>query len=57
MPGALMRRWWRGIYADHKDGSRRAESPRAFSGFAARRVAPTDAGRPVPPRRGSAGGV
>ena len=33
MPGAPMRRWRRGIYADHRDRTRRKESPRRFSGF------------------------
>ena len=37
MPGAQMRRWWRGIYADHRDRTRRAESPRRFSCFGKRR--------------------
>jgi hypothetical protein len=35
-----MRRWSLEIYADHTDGSRREESLRALSGFAANRVAP-----------------
>jgi hypothetical protein len=35
MPGALMRRWSRGIYADHMYGTRRAESLRPLSGCAA----------------------
>ena len=62
LPGALMRRWSRGIYADHIDRTRRAESLRPFSGCAVRRLAPSrgprrafcarwggrDAGRPAP---------
>ena len=36
-----MRRWWRGIYADHRDRTRRGESPRRFCGSAAQ----TDAAR------------
>ena len=28
MSGAQMRRWWCGIYADHRDRTRREESPR-----------------------------
>ena len=36
LPGALMRRWWRGIYANHTGGTRREESRRRFSGCAAR---------------------
>ena len=37
MSGAQMRRWWRGIYADHRDRTRREESPRRFSRSAALR--------------------
>jgi hypothetical protein len=36
MSGALMRRWSFEIYADHRDRTRREESPRRFSCFAAR---------------------
>jgi hypothetical protein len=39
MPGALMRRWSRGIYADHTTRTRREESPRPFSGSATLNVA------------------
>jgi len=41
MPGALMRRWSLEVYADHTGGTRGEESLRPFSGFAARRLAPT----------------
>jgi len=36
MSGALMRRWLLGTYADHRDRTRREESPRRLSGSAAR---------------------
>jgi hypothetical protein len=36
LPGAPMRRRWRGIYADHTGETRREESRRWFSGYAAR---------------------
>ena len=60
-----MRRWWRGIYADHRDRTRREESPRRFSCSAALRCydearlrsawpAPDGRGRPAPARRGRA---
>ena len=39
-PGALMRRWLRGSYADHRSRSRRDESPRPRSGSALKRRAP-----------------
>jgi hypothetical protein len=70
MSGALMRRWWRGIYADHRARTRREESPRRFSRSALRFAeredearlrstwpAPDGRGRPAPPRRGRAAGV
>src|SRR5918997_1617071 len=41
MPGAPMRRRSLRIYADRIDRTRRAESPRAISGCAGRRLAPT----------------
>ena len=66
MPGALMRRWSRGIYADHRDRTRREESPRRFSGSDGLRwhadearlrsawPAPDGRGRPAPARPGRA---
>jgi len=41
MSGAQMRRWSCRIYADHRDRTRRAESPRRFSCFGERRCHPT----------------
>ena len=43
-----MRRWSRGTYADHTSRSRRAESPRACSGYALKRRAPHRASRQGP---------
>ena len=69
MSGAQMRRWWSGIYADHRDRTRREESPRRFSRSAALRLsghearlrstwpAPDGHGRPAPARRGRAAGT
>jgi hypothetical protein len=49
--GALMRRWLLEVYADHTSRSRRAESPRARSGYARRRRAPHRASRQGPRSR------